>query len=390
MAVPFVFHRPDLARRLADDALGLSPFGDASGLFLAAPRRTGKSTFLGLDLVPEIKARGAIAIHVDLWSDRSRDPADVVMKAIGHALRDAEGGLAKAARRIGLSRVPFGDRVPIDAALLDRRGGATVTDAIGELHRRTDRPIVLVIDEAQHVMTTDRGTNATYSLKSARDTLNVDAPVTPFGNVRLGLVMMGSNRDRLAAMVTDHRQAFYGSRVTAFPLLGREYAEAYARHVNAGLAAPARLDPAEVATAFDIVGQRPQFLETAVSAHVLGGPGPGLAPSTLAERALSARGTFWSELDAVWEALTDVQRAVVARLASEGEDFRPFDAAALAAYSAGVGREVAATDAQAALERLRDEGMVVRLGPYRYGPDDTSLPDWFATRFPTETASPSP
>ena len=49
-----VFHRLELAARLVADLLeppAASPV--RSGLFLAAPRRTGKSTFLIAALVPE-------------------------------------------------------------------------------------------------------------------------------------------------------------------------------------------------------------------------------------------------------------------------------------------------------------------------------------------------
>ena len=41
------FPRTALAQQIANDLLGLSFLSDApNGLFLAAPRRTGKSTFL--------------------------------------------------------------------------------------------------------------------------------------------------------------------------------------------------------------------------------------------------------------------------------------------------------------------------------------------------------
>jgi len=54
MAENFVFRRKELARRMADIALGTDPLAGNSGLFLAAPRRTGKSTFLKTDLIPEL------------------------------------------------------------------------------------------------------------------------------------------------------------------------------------------------------------------------------------------------------------------------------------------------------------------------------------------------
>lgn len=199
MAVPFVFRRPDLARRMADIALGIDPLGGASGLFLAAPRRTGKSTFITVDLLPELRGRGAVAIYVDLWSDRARDPADLVLDAVRRALRDTEGGIAKAVRRSGVAKVGVGAWLSIDVDKIGTPNGTTIPQALGEIGRRSDRPVVLVVDEAQHALTSPQGENATFALKSARDTMNAGAPATPYGNLRLGLVMTGSNRDRLAS-----------------------------------------------------------------------------------------------------------------------------------------------------------------------------------------------
>lgn len=50
------FHRPDLARSMAESLLGLRPggFGNRQDLFLANLRRTGKSTFLMSDLTPAL------------------------------------------------------------------------------------------------------------------------------------------------------------------------------------------------------------------------------------------------------------------------------------------------------------------------------------------------
>lgn len=70
--------RPEMASKIADM---LSPdplFGEISGLFLAAPRRTGKSTFLRRDLKPMLEERGQVVLYVDLWADRSVDPAELM------------------------------------------------------------------------------------------------------------------------------------------------------------------------------------------------------------------------------------------------------------------------------------------------------------------------
>ena len=71
---PFPFRRPEVAAGMADARMGLGPSHYGSGLFLTAPRRTGKSTFMREDLVPALKDRGVLTTYVDLWEDRQRDP----------------------------------------------------------------------------------------------------------------------------------------------------------------------------------------------------------------------------------------------------------------------------------------------------------------------------
>ena len=52
------YPRTRLATALAEALQGEAAFSDApNGLFLAAPRRTGKSTFLQSDLMPELARR---------------------------------------------------------------------------------------------------------------------------------------------------------------------------------------------------------------------------------------------------------------------------------------------------------------------------------------------
>ena len=81
-STPFLFHRPKVAEGIADGLMGQGPFNYGSGLFLAAPRRTGKSTFMREDLMPALAARDVLATYVDLWTDRQRDPASLISDAV--------------------------------------------------------------------------------------------------------------------------------------------------------------------------------------------------------------------------------------------------------------------------------------------------------------------
>ena len=62
--VPKVFHRGQLAAQFSKRILNISPGSAAgSGLFLAAPRRTGKSTFVREDLRPQLESDGALVLY---------------------------------------------------------------------------------------------------------------------------------------------------------------------------------------------------------------------------------------------------------------------------------------------------------------------------------------
>jgi len=104
-----VHHRTRLAIDIADRLLAFSlTSASASGLFLAAPRRTGKSTFLREDLRPVLEQRGAVVIYADLWADRGADPGDVIVAAIRQAMGRRDGVIARLARSTGMDKVQVG------------------------------------------------------------------------------------------------------------------------------------------------------------------------------------------------------------------------------------------------------------------------------------------
>jgi hypothetical protein len=382
MAEPFVFHRPDLAKRLAEMALGLSPFGDGSGVFLAAPRRTGKSTFLKEDLVPELTDRGALPVYVDLWMDRARDPGELILDAIKAAVIDLDSGVMKVVRRSGLSKVGVGSWLSVDIDKIGKPGGATITEAIAHLVQKSGRPVVLIVDEAQHATTSDAGTNAMFALKSARDALNIGAERSSISNLRLGLVFTGSHHDKLASLVVSKSQPFFGATVTDFPLLGREFAQAYVNYVNSRLAPAKPLDVEEGFNAFALGAFRPELLQAAVKDYVVGDMGTKKPLKSLLDYAVAAREKYWGEFDSVWSTLTELQKAVLKRMVAQGDSYKPFDAEALEAYAEGMPQKVTAADVQSALDALRGKGLVIRLERGRYTVEDVSIKDWFADRFP--------
>ena len=97
-----VFHRVELALDMTTRLLDLPATSAVrSGLFLSAPRRTGKSTFLREDLMPALGNTGALVLYVDLWRERDVDPGEVIVEAVAAVWTAEEGAWRRVIRRIG-------------------------------------------------------------------------------------------------------------------------------------------------------------------------------------------------------------------------------------------------------------------------------------------------
>ena len=100
------YPRTALADELVHQLQGKAAFGDAhNGLFLAAPRRTAKTTFFRGDLTAALVRAGVVVVYVDLWADATRDAGVLIADAIGRALLPHLGLMARTAKKAGLDKV---------------------------------------------------------------------------------------------------------------------------------------------------------------------------------------------------------------------------------------------------------------------------------------------
>lgn len=365
-----VYHRPKLAEELCD-RFDRNILADAiSGMFLAAPRRTGKSTFLREDLIPAMAARGWVTVYVDLWSDKGRDPASLIQESITTALREYDGKLAKLAPKIGVERVGTAG-THIDLNKIGQPGGATLADSLDHLAKRADGPVALVVDEAQHALMSASGINAMFALKAARDHLNQG------GERRLFLVFTGSHRDKLGHLVLNKSQPFFGSTITNFPLLDRAVTDAYTMKVNSRLSADNQLAPDAVWQSFVLVGHRPELLASIVREVAVDLGAAARLDVLLQERAGDWRQRVFSSMESDFALLTNVQKAVLRVMSEKGRNFAPFTDDSMEAYRRVTGEEsLGRTTVQAALDALREKGLVWRSARGVYALEDESWAEW--------------
>ena len=353
-----VFHRPGLAHELALSLLDPPPVSAVrSGLFLSAPRRTGKSTFLKADLVPALENADARALYVDLWEDLDRDPADTIVSAISEALADEKGAVSRLLKNLGSVESLSAGGFSVSVERTD--GGVvavTMARALLAFSESLDTPIVLIIDEAQHALTSEAGRKALFGLKAARDALNIDRPNG------LRIVATGSSRDKLAMLRSDKQQAFFGAPLTSFPPLGRDYVEWVIERMSLGDA----LDADDVTRWFERSGHRPEILAAGLDAvlYEIGADRSTLAARLRAAMEAEVRSSD-EQLMRLVRALTPLQAAVLGELASSGAAYAPFTGATMERYASTMRRidskntlEPNASNVQSALASLAKRGLV--------------------------------
>lgn len=372
------YPRSALARQMVAALQGKALLGDAhNGLFLAAPRRTGKSTFLQGDLAPALQAAGVAVVYVDLWADPRRDPGALIAEAIARALQPHLGLVARAAKKAGVKGVKLAGTLDIDTSKIGQVDGLTLVEALRTLLQQAGRPVALIIDEAQHALTSEAGEAAMTALKSARDQLNQP------GQVNLMLVMSGSDRDKLLRLVVSAGAPFYGSQIQPLPLLDTDFIAHVAGLVEAQRPDLLPVDRAALQTAFANFGHRPQFFMGALGAVLspLSGVSGRFEPA-LQQAAQERQQQDEAQMESDYLGLKPSEQAVLWRMLDQGPRFRPYDAEALRFYRDKLGRAVSVQQAQKALEALRQRtpALVWKSARGEYAVADAAMHRWFQGR----------
>ncbi|MFM1797943.1 MAG: hypothetical protein RLZZ117_221 [Cyanobacteriota bacterium] len=367
-----VFRRPQLAAELANRLLhpGVLDEGLRSGLFLSGLRRTGKTTFLRTDLVPELEAQGAVVIYVDLWSDTKVSPAALVQAAVRQTLKQLATPtsplLARLQRVKGLDLGGMGFRFGFQLEQLGEAGGATLARAFTEVVDQSGGDVVLIVDEVQQAITTEEGNQMLLALKAARDAIN-PRPDTPGHFLFLGT---GSHRALVSELTARRNQAFAGATSLPYPVLD----QAYVRHVLQRLREEG-LEPLPSETAawssFQTLGHRPEEFLRALG-QLRSSASSGLAPDQLLPVIAATLRSSAADLELLKvEQIGGLASAIFDRVARSEDPARGiFSAEAAAAYGEAIGREVRVEDIQPVVNELLAANVLMRLGHGLYGVTD--------------------
>lgn len=371
----FSFKRTHLAIAYCDSLAGKGIANARSGLFLAGPRRVGKSTFLTDELIPEAKNRGWEPVYVDLWANKNANPEKLIAEAIKANLLNYEGKTTKLAKPFKLNQVNIMGALVLDFSHPGFPENITLTDALRMLCHLSEKPVMLIIDEAQHALMTTDGLNAMFAIKSARDQLN-----TGDQNTSMMLVFTGSNRDKLAHLVFKKDQPFFGSDITTFPLLNKDFTDTFTEWVNKSLAPHNYFSKDSLWRAFQLIGHRPEILRQVAGRVALNGEACNFS-ELIEQDALLWHDRIWNEFENSYNALTPLQQAILATLISQGRSWSPFSEDSIQAYKKIIGQQDLSTTAvQTAIQILRERDFIWQSGRGAYALEDDSFAEWFKHR----------
>jgi hypothetical protein len=354
--------------------------GLRSGLFISGLRRTGKTTFLVADLIPALEARGAIVIYIDLWTDVQANPSQLVRQAIQTTLRELESPAAAVWTRIkkisALEIASHGLKFNFALDKLGESDGATLADALTQLVDQSHTDVVLIVDEVQHALSSDNGSEMLFALKAARDAINA-RPTTPGHFLFIGT---GSHRALVNELTSRRNQAFAGATAVGYPVLNGEYVEYVLKRIAED--SPEGLPTLAAASrAFNLLGHRPEELMKAL--RLLRQDSQSDVPP---DRRLEwiARTLRMSAADveiARIEQLGGLAVAVFDRIASlQGEARGLFSSEAADAYSKAVGREVRVEEIQPVVNALVSANLILRKSHGVYAVSDPFVPEAWQER----------
>lgn len=368
-----IFHRPRLAQDMACELMSRH---FASGMFLTAPRRTGKTTFIREDLIPVLeRACDALVLYVDLWERRSEDPGAAIVDLVEHALKLQEQVPVGWLKRLSVARLKA-PGVEIEVAKAPQRRPLSLRECLERLALLSRKTVVLIVDEAQHTQSTQYGRDVLFMLKSARDQLNHR------DDLKFRVVMTGSHHVKIERLVRHKHEAFYCAPLKVLPTLGDADYLAWARAMHGEGFRPELL---AMEQAFETCLRRPEVFHgvcktVAMSGDLAVDEQERLLQVKAKELIASERRDFLSRLSKVGA----MDQALLRVMAEQGKGFQPYfpDAAKrirtlLADVPDAAGIDLSPDAIRAAFGRLQDAKFVWSGdGPYVF--EESQCAAWLA------------
>lgn len=199
---------------LVEQVIKTASFGLIHRLAMFAPRRKGKTSFLLQDLAPTVTKRQILPIYASLWANPNA-PHEPVIAALEEGLSTLTTAripwkrhltnIQKVSLSVGMATATWQP-----AANAPQRASSDDLTAVGQLLQQLvslkNAPrLFLLIDEAQHLVSSPHFDGLTAALRTALDTHEKSKPRSIF------TLFTGSSRTDLSRLLNDPKAPFYQS-----------------------------------------------------------------------------------------------------------------------------------------------------------------------------------
>jgi len=206
--------------------------GVATRIVLYAPRKMGKTEFLIYDLMPVATEYNYLPIYINLWKNKEA-PHEVIIESLTVTLDSITNKGIKLVKKtlkgiINKLKISteFGAEFstslePVVSSFEAIKAPSNqltyISKLIRELIKQTENtPILLIIDEVQHLSISKKFDPLTYNLRTIIDE----------NRHRLFAVLTGSSRTGLRKLFSDSKSPLYRfADMDNFPVMGSEFVE---------------------------------------------------------------------------------------------------------------------------------------------------------------------
>ena len=203
------YPRTDLAKKILD---GMED-GLLDRVTLFAPRKSGKTQFILRDVSPMAKDADILPIYVDFWIDKI-NPEQAFINSVITALKDNEDLIQKLKHKFSIKKLAVGAAGIKFEIESNETQKPTLIEVFNKLNT-LNIPILLLLDEIQHLATKNEFEPFTAALRSF---------IVNRGDNRVKGIFTGSSQLALRKMFDDSGAAFFGSaQKIDFEALGEDF-----------------------------------------------------------------------------------------------------------------------------------------------------------------------
>ncbi len=226
-----------------------------------APRKRGKTQFIQYDVIPICHDRGILPIYIDFWLDKN-NPQAVFIKSVQLACQRNESFLKKLSKRV------FPNKVGISASKQSLELGFEQSKEVPEVSllevfkqlEDLDVPVLLLLDEVQHLATDKSFETFTAALRSF---------MVNRGDQKVKGIFTGSSREGLNQLFKNSQAPFYNSNQTLdFSALDKDFVE-YELNVFEKVTGGVKLNVEEAMTILIVQNRAPARFVEMLQAMVL-------------------------------------------------------------------------------------------------------------------------